>query len=476
MHNKTITIAGTGYVGLTTATVLANVGYKVWTIDIDPKKIETIRGGKSYFFESGLDEFVKKAVDGGNLLPTTEYAQAVAESDIIFSCVGTPDREDGTPNLDYIYQVVEQVANECKKANKTQVIFVQKSTVPVGTGKKLLEYSKKINPDLNLRYVSNPEFLREGSALYDTLVVDRLVIGSSDREAREEIAQIFSEVNEFALTLEHNGYTDYAATYHSAFAEAEKIDFAQKVQLMGVESAELVKVTANAFLSLKISFANSIAMLADVTGANVQEVMNGVGADIRIGRSFLYPGLGWGGGCFPKDVSGLIAVANEHGVPQPIMEQAVAVNAGMVDYVIKKAKNLVGDDLKGKKVAVLGLSFKPGTSDVRKSPAIKLCNKLVEKGAVVRAFDPQAMEEARADLDEQVTLTDSIDECIIGADLVMIATDWKEFIVYDWASGIKKVAGKALVDARNCLDGEKIIDIGWQYIDIGWQYIDIGRH
>lgn len=465
--DKIITIAGTGYVGLTTATVLANVGYKVWTIDVDSKKIETIKGGKSYFFESGLDQFIKKSIDEKKLFPTIEYEEAIAESDIVFSCVGTPDKEDGTPNLDFIYQVVEQVAKNCEKVGKKEIIFVQKSTVPVGTGKKLVEYAKSINPKLRMRYVSNPEFLREGSALYDTLVVDRIVIGSKDVEAREEVAKLFKNVNEFAINLKHDSYTDYASVYHNSFADAEKIDFSKKIQMMGVESAELVKVTANAFLSLKISFANSIAKLADEAGANVQEVMNGVGADIRIGRSFLYPGIGWGGGCFPKDVSGLITVSKEHGVAQTIMEEAVAVNNSMIEYIIEKGEKLLKSDTKGVEVAVLGLSFKPGTSDVRKSPAIKLCNALVKKGAKVKAYDPQAMEEAKHDLSDQVQLTENIDDCIIGVKLVFVATEWKEFLSYDWKKAKTLVEKSNIVDARNSLDYKKMRAEGWIYTDIG---------
>lgn len=465
--NTVITIAGTGYVGLTTATVLANVGYKVWTIDVDSKKIKTIKEGKSYFFESGLDQFIKKSIDNKKLLPTTDYNEAIKESDIVFSCVGTPDKKDGTPNLDFIYQVVEEVAKTCKKNGKKEIIFVQKSTVPVGTGKKLIEYAKKINSELNLRYVSNPEFLREGSALYDTLVVDRIVIGSKDLEARDEVAKLFKNVNEFAINLKHDGYTDYASVYHNSFADAEKIDFSKKIQMMGVESAELVKVTANAFLSLKISFANSIAKLADATGANVQEVMNGVGADIRIGRSFLYPGIGWGGGCFPKDVSGLIIVSKEYGVPQTIMEEAVNVNNGMINYVIEKGQKLMNSDIKGKKIAVLGLSFKPGTSDIRKSPAIKLCNELVKRGAIVKSYDPQAMEEAKHDLKKEVELVKNIEECITNANLIFIATEWKEFLAYDWKKGKTVVGDSCIVDARNCLDPKKMIADGWAYTDIG---------
>jgi len=459
----TISIVGTGYVGLTSAAVLANAGYKVFTVDVDPKKIEVIKSGKSYFFEAGLDEFVGNAIKSGNLYPTLSYEESIPESDIVFSCVGTPDREDGSTNLDFIFQAADSVAKYAKKG----VIMVQKSTVPAGTGRKVIARMKTVNPELDFAYVSNPEFLREGSALFDTLNMDRIVVGSDDKEALEKVVSVFDEVDEFSRSIDHSKYNDYATAYVSKVGNYAKAPFEERVYKMGLESAELVKVSANAFLALKISFANSIAKLADQAGAEITEVMDGVGSDFRIGRAFLYAGLGWGGGCFPKDVSGLIAVAKEYGIGMPIMEAAVTENFSMTDYAIGKFKKLVNGNISKMKVAVLGLSFKPGTSDVRKSPAIRLTNALVKEGVAVVAYDPQAMEEAKHDTDPSVGMVGSIETCIHDADAVFLATDWKEFSAFDWNKAKTLMKGDIVVDTRNFLDPKMIKEAGLRYIGIG---------
>lgn len=459
----TISIVGTGYVGLTSAAVLANAGYKVFTVDVDPKKIEIIKSGKSYFFEAGLDEFVSNAIKSGNLYPTLSYEESIPYSDIVFSCVGTPDRADGSSNLDFIFQAAESVAKYAKES----VVMVQKSTVPVGTGRKVIARMKEVNPELNFTYVSNPEFLREGSALFDTLNMDRIVVGSDDKEALEKVVSVFKEVDDFSRNIDHSRYNDYATAYVSKAGNYAKEPFTDRVYKMGLESAELVKVSSNAFLALKISFANSIAKLADQAGAEITEVMDGVGSDFRIGRAFLYAGLGWGGGCFPKDVSGLIAVAKEYGIDMPIMEAAVTENFSMTDYAIGKLKKLVGTDISKMKIAVLGLSFKPGTSDTRKSPAIRLANALVKEGVAVVAYDPQAMEEARHDTDPSVGMVGSIETCIHDADAVFLATDWKEFASFDWNKARSLMKGDIVVDTRNFLDPKMIKEAGLRYIGIG---------
>jgi len=462
-NNLVVSIVGTGYVGLTTAAVLANAGFKVYTIDIDEKKISMIKSGKSYFFEAGLDEFVKNGVESGNLIPTLSYEESIPESDIVLSCVGTPDNPDGSPNLEYIYSAAESIAKNAKDG----VVIIQKSTVPVGTGRQLMQHINKVQPNLKSSYVSNPEFLREGSALFDTLNMDRLVAGSDDKEALEKLVNIFKKVNEFSQNIDHSKYNAYADAYVSKINTFNHKSYDERVFKMGLESAELVKVSANAFLALKISFANSIAKLADEAGADINDVMNGVGSDFRIGRAFLYPGLGWGGGCFPKDVSGLISVAEDFGVPLPIMDAAVAENAGMADYVIEQMKSMPGSD-SVKKVAVLGLSFKPGTSDARKSPAIKLVNKLVDGGYEVVAYDPQAMEEAKHEgLTDKVQLADSIDGAVEGVDAVIMATDWKEFKGYDWKKGKELMSRKIFVDGRNCMDKEEMEGLGFVYKGVG---------
>ncbi|MCA9375430.1 UDP-glucose/GDP-mannose dehydrogenase family protein, partial [Candidatus Dojkabacteria bacterium] len=248
-----ISIVGTGYVGLTSAAVLANAGFKVFAVDIDPKKIDIIKSGKSHFFEGGLDEFVSKAVETGNLLPTISFKESIPESNIVFSCVGTPDNPDGSPNLEYIYSAAESIAKNAKDG----IVVVQKSTVPVGTGRKLMAHIAKVSPDLKFSYVSNPEFLREGSALFDTLNMDRVVVGSDDKEALEKVVSVFTAVNDFAQDIDYSEFSDYRLNNVSKITPFSKTPFSERVFKMGLESAELVKVSANAFLALKISFANS---------------------------------------------------------------------------------------------------------------------------------------------------------------------------------------------------------------------------
>lgn len=449
-----ITIIGTGYVGLTTAVFLCLSGHKVNALDIDQKKIDTIKSGKSFFFEPFLDEFVSEAVKSGRFFPTTDYTEAVKGSDIFFSCVGTPDRPDGSSNLDFVFDVAKKVFSLKKSGN---IVFVQKSTVPVGTGEKIKEIASKTSPSLDLHYVSNPEFLAEGSSVYDTLFFDRLVIGTDSEHARDTLVSIFSDLDKFGKKLTKRNFGDYVNTYKEISQKngLDKIKYEDKIILTTVQSAELIKVTANSFLALKISFANSIAMLADKSGADVTEVMEGIGRDKRIGRSFLYSGLGWGGGCFPKDVSGLISTAKDFGVKMPIMKASVDVNSGMVDYVFSKFLSLKLK--KGEKVTILGLSFKPGTSDVRKSQSIKLANKIaMKKKYSVFAYDPHANEEASHDLDKSVVLVESLEDAIVGSSCVIIATEWKEFRDYNWVKNSDKLTKLNLIDARNCISKDTL--------------------
>ncbi|MBD3329550.1 nucleotide sugar dehydrogenase [Candidatus Dojkabacteria bacterium] len=457
-----ISIVGTGYVGLTTAAVLANAGFKVFTIDIVPEKIETIKKGRAYFYEEALDELISKAIDTGNLVPTLSYEESIPESDIVFSCVGTPDRPDGSHNLDYIYGAAESVARVAKDG----LIMVQKSTVPVGTGREVISKMKKANPELQFEYVSNPEFLREGSAVYNTLNMQRVILGSDSTEAMDRIEAVYKKVDELCKKLEGVNFGEYTNLAIGRELKAQTKSFEDRVFKMRLESAELVKVSANAFLALKISFANSIAKLADKTEADINEVMDGVGSDTRIGRAFLYAGLGWGGGCFPKDVSGLIAVADDRGVGMSIMNSAVNVNDSMIDYGVEKLQRHLSD-LKDKKIAVLGLAFKPGTSDVRKSQAIKLANKLTELGASVAAYDPKAMEEAKETLASSVVLKESIMDTVSDADAVVLAVDWKDFVIADWEAIKDAMSGDVLFDGRNKLDIHEMSALGFRYEGVG---------
>ncbi len=450
-----VTVLGCGYVGVTTAVVLANCGIKVYAIEPMPARLNILKRGKSFFYETGVDELIKRAVDTGMLTFTDSYEASVPNSSVVFSCVGTPDNADGSSNLTYVFNSAEETAKHVKPGT----IFAQKSTVPVGTGARVIELFKKGGADV--RYVSNPEFLREGTAIADTLWFDRIVAGSDDQAAAQAILDLYKVIEQHADEV-------------GKIAGTEKPKSAPVPQYMLVSrnSAELIKVTANAFLALKISFANSIAKLADLAGADVTQVMDGAGSDRRIGRAFLNAGRGYGGGCFPKDVSGLIRSAEEYGADMEIMRAAVEVNESMPHYVIEKAKTALGDAssdnvFDGKKVAILGLSFKAGTSDVRKSPAITIANTLAEQGADVRAYDPEAMDEAREDLDKSVKLANSVDEAVKGTDIIFVTTDWPEFVSMDLKKLAKDSGAKVFVDCMNRFTSATVSAAVFTYVGIG---------
>ncbi len=443
-----ITVLGAGYVGLTTAALLAHCGYKIYLIEPNKERLDVIKQGRSFFYEDGLDPIIKLAIDSGDLIPTTSYEKAVSSSDVVFSCVGTPDNPDGSSNLTYIFNA----ATEAAKHAKSGVIYVQKSTVPVGTGKKVEALFKKLNKKIS--YVSNPEFLREGTAVYDTLYFDRVVVGGDDKNAVDAIIDIYIRLERFRDHIAHIASVPVGPRGDQYIAT-------------GLNSAELIKVTANAFLALKISFANSIAILADKSDADVIEVMDAVGADNRIGRAFLNAGRGYGGGCFPKDVSGLISSGLEYGVDLKIMQAAQAQNQYMPGYIVDKLQDTISGELAGKKVAVLGLAFKAGTSDVRKSPGVSLANLLAEAGASVITYDPQASEEAATDLRQEIKQADTIKEAIEGADITVIATEWPEILEFPASKIATNMHGVILMDAVNQYSASEAINAGLTYIGVG---------
>lgn len=444
MRDKTIAIIGSGYVGVTTAAIASNAGFKVHLIDINPERIKVLQTGKSFFYEEGIDPLIKHGVDSGSLLPSTSY-KGVSESSIVFSCVGTPDNPDGSSNLEYVFASAKTASSLMSKG----AIYVQKSTVPVGTGKKV---SAEMSKDIH--YVSNPEFLREGTAVFDTLFFDRIVAGGHDTKSVEKVIDIYKTIEE------HRDAIAKRAGIESVADEGQYIS-------TNLESAELIKVTANAFLALKISFANSIAKLADESGADVVDVMDAVGADKRIGRAFLNAGRGYGGGCFPKDVSGLISSASEHGVDMPIMTAATDVNESMPGYIANKAQEALGGSLQGKKLAVLGLSFKAGTSDARRSPGVKLANILDRSGALVTAYDPHANGEAKEELKSSVRICPSLEKAVKGVDAVFFATEWQEFKDINIESVKSLMTGKLLVDGVNLFSPDVIKKASLQYIGVG---------
>ena len=448
--DTTITVLGAGFVGLSTASLLANAGYTVYLIEPNKARLDIIKTGRSFFFEEGINPLIKKAIDSKKLIPTDSYDKSVPHSSIVFSCVGTPDNPDGSSNLSYVFDSADQAI----RLMTNKAVYVQKSTVPVGTGNRIMELIDKVNPAL--RYVSNPEFLRESTALYDTLYFDRVVIGGTSHEANVRIVECYQQLER---------YRDEIASI-AGIAISKSSNISGRYIETSLNSAELIKVTSNAFLALKISFANSIAKLSDAVSADITEVMDGVGADKRIGRSFLNAGRGYGGGCFPKDVSGLIASGLDHGIDLEIMQTAQAVNASMPGYIVEKLKNALGGELVGKKIAVLGLAFKAGTSDVRKSPGVSIANSLSEAGSVVIAHDPEANQEASHDLRRNITLVTSAKEALKSADAVIIATDWPEYAQFTAVAFKKYMTSPTIVDALNTYsDIENDTDI--TYIGVG---------
>lgn len=445
---KTITVIGTGYVGLTTAALLASSGFKVFALDTNQERLDSIKQGKSFFYEDGLDPIIEAGIQSGQLIPTSSYEESIPISDLIFSCVGTPDNPDGSSNLSYIFSAAETAG----KLMRSGSIYVQKSTVPVGTGSKIEQLFSRLG--ISVDYVSNPEFLRESTAVYDTLYFDRVVAGGNNGHSVDAVINVYQRLEEHRDKI-------------TQIANIKTTPRKNLYMRTSLNSAELIKVTSNAFLALKISFANSIAKLADKANADIGEVMDAVGADERIGRAFLNSGRGYGGGCFPKDVSGLIASGLDYGVDLDIMQAAQALNQSMPGYIIEKLQSKLGGSLKGKQAAVLGLAFKAGTSDVRKSPGVALANKLKLEGALVRTYDPQAKEEAAVDLLDNIEQFNSIENAVRDVDVVVLATEWEEIITYPVESLKKFMRGNVMVDATNQYPKKNALEAGLVYIGVG---------
>ena len=452
MTKQTITVLGAGYVGLTTAVLLSHANFKVYLIEPNPERLKTIASGKSFFYEYGLDPLLKLSIDEKTIIVTDSYQEAIPESDIVFSCVGTPDNPDGSSNLQYVFSA----AKETIKYAKTGLVYAQKSTVPVGTGQQIETLFAEATQEKTLHYVSNPEFLREGTAISDTLFFDRVVVGGADKNAVDAILNTYKDLEQRREHIAHTSRIPIAPKNDQYIATS-------------LNSAELIKVTSNAFLALKISFANSIAMLADKASADIVEVMDAVGADHRIGRAFLNAGRGYGGGCFPKDVSGLIASALDYGIDLNIMEAAQEQNRIMPGYIVDRVKRALGDTLEGKKVAVLGLAFKAGTSDVRKSPGVAIANKLHEAGALVTTYDPEATEETAIDLYRGIHSADSIQNAVKDSTAVILATEWPELLDFPADQYAKLMHGTVFFDAINQYNAFDITKHNLCYIGVGHQ-------
>lgn len=428
----TISFIGHGYVGLVTAAVFADLGNTVWVVGRTASKIEKLKTGDPLFFEPGLSELVKRNVDAGRLLFTLDYKEAVTPSQIIFICVGTPSGQTGNADLTQ----VENAAREVGKNLMGYKVVVVKSTVPPGTNAKVKAIIDEVKPEgSSFAMASNPEFLREGSAIEDTLRPDRVVIGTTSERAEKLLTELHKSIN-------------------------------GKIVTTNVETAELIKYASNSMLSTKISFANAIAILSEKVGADVEKVLEGVGLDRRIGRSFLYPGVGYGGSCFPKDVKALIAIAEEKGYDFSLLKAVEEVNADMKRLFVDKIISHFGS-VKGKKIAILGLSFKPNTDDMREAPSIGIIKRLIKEGATITAFDPVAMPNAKALLPEQVIFSTNAFDAAKDADAIAVVTEWNEFRQLDLVALAGQLKSRVIFDGRNIYDPVKVKDLGYIYYAVG---------
>ena len=431
-----VVMVGSGYVGLVSGTCFAEFGANVICIDVDDAKIEALNNGQIPIYEPGLDELVEKNVGTGRLIFTTSYADAVAKADLVFIAVGTPSRRgDGYADLSYVYQAAKDIA-PCLEGF---TVIVDKSTVPVGTARNVERIIREENPDADFNVASNPEFLREGAAISDFMRPDRVVIGVENKRAETLLRELYRPIN---------------------LIEAP-------ILVTDLESAELIKYASNAFLATKISFINEISMLCEAVGADVHAVSKGMGLDGRIGKKFLHPGPGYGGSCFPKDTQALVRTAQEHGVSSRIVESVIEVNAAQKARMIKKITSVFGGDVSGKRIAVLGLTFKPDTDDMRDSPAMSILPALLEKGAQIHAYDPKGMDEAKELLPEGIAYEKGPYEAIEQSDALVILTEWNAFRGMDMKKIKAIMNDNKFIDLRNIYEPDDMKKSGFDYYCIG---------
>jgi len=426
-----ICVIGTGYVGLVGSAVFSDWGHEVIGIDNNSQKLEMIQRGEMPIYEPGLKELVLKNIENGKLKFSNSLKDGINDAEIIFICVGTPMDLDGRADLKYIYQVADEIATHMKEPK----IISIKSTVPVGTNRKVREYIKS-KTNIEFYSVSVPEFLREGSSIEDMNKTDRTVIGSDNLEAIEKVASLFTHLN----------------------SPIVKCD---------LESAELIKYAANSFLATKISFINEISQICDLSGANVSRVAEGMGLDSRIGPKFLNASIGYGGSCFPKDVQALFRTSSDLGYSFQILDSVMKANKNQKYTFIQKIKKVYGENLSGKQVAVWGLAFKNDTDDVRESVAVEVVRILRGMGAIIKAFDPAASETGKQVLGESsITYCQTKEECLINSDFLVILTEWKEFVVQD-TSILTSLKDRNIFDGRNLLNRDLVTNAGMNYFCIG---------
>ncbi len=434
-----IAIVGTGYVGLVTGTCFAETGANVYCIDTNAEKIEALRKGMIPIYEPGLEDMVQRNVRAGRLHFSTSLQECLDDVSIVFCAVGTPPDEDGGADLSYVLQVARTIGAHMHR----YVLVVTKSTVPVGTARKvkavIAEELARRGETIDFDVASNPEFLKEGNAIRDFMTPDRVVVGVESERAKALMTKLYRP---FLL----NNF---------------------RVIFMDIPSAEMTKYAANSMLATRISFMNDIANLCELVGADVNMVRSGIGSDSRIGRKFLYPGCGYGGSCFPKDVKALIRTAEEHGYSMRVLKMVEAVNESQKDILFRKLSAYYGGDLRGKTVALWGLAFKPETDDMREAPALVLISRLAEAGCRIRVYDPAAIEEAKRRLGDAVFYARDMYDAVLDADALLLVTEWKEFRLPAWGV-IKKTMNRPVIfDGRNIYDPEELDEQGIVYHCIG---------
>ncbi|MBN8683881.1 MAG: UDP-glucose/GDP-mannose dehydrogenase family protein [Chitinophagales bacterium] len=430
-----IAVVGTGYVGLVTGTCFAETGNHVICVDINEKKVESLRNGKVPIFEPGLEVLFNRNTAEGRLHFTTNLKEAVDHAEIIFLALPTPPGEDGSADLRYIMGVARDLGNIITEYK----VIVDKSTVPVGTAEQVSAILAEKLPKKLFDVVSNPEFLREGVAVDDFLKPDRVVIGTKSEKARKVMKQL----------------------YEPFVRQGNPIYF------MDERSAEMTKYAANSYLATRISFMNEIANLCEKVGANVDMVRIGMGSDSRIGKRFLFPGIGYGGSCFPKDVQALAKTASEHSYDFKILKSVMKVNGIQKSVLSKKLRKFYKNELAGKTIGIWGLAFKPNTDDIREAPALVIIDELLEAGAKVRAFDPEAMENVREIYGDRIVYGKSMYDVLDGADCLCIMTEWSEFRTPDYDRIAKALSAPVIFDGRNVYDMDQMKGLGFHYESIG---------
>ena len=434
-----IAIVGTGYVGLVTGTCFAEMGTEVFCVDVNTEKIENLKKGIIPIYEPGLEDMVHRNQQAGRLHFTTDLTECLDEVEVLFSAVGTPPDEDGSADLKYVLEVARTVGRNMKK----HILVVTKSTVPVGTAKKvrraIQEELDKRGVEIEFDVASNPEFLKEGAAISDFMSPDRVVVGVESERAEELMTRLYRP---FLL----NNF---------------------RVIFMDVPSAEMTKYAANAMLATRISFMNDIANLCEIIGADVNMVRKGIGSDNRIGNRFLYAGIGYGGSCFPKDVKALINTAKQNNYPMRILQAVEEVNDEQKSLLFHKLEKHFNGDLKGKRIAIWGLAFKPETDDMREAPSLVFIEKLLAAGCEVYAYDPVAVEESKRRIGDAIHYAKDIYDAVVDADALMLVTEWKEFRMPSWSAIKKLMATPLVLDGRNIYDIKEMEENGFVYHCIG---------